>query len=78
MVYGPAMATDELLPIGEVARRFGVSVETIRRWERAGRLTSNRTPMGHRRFSISDVEALKSGTADADNTGMTLTEGVAS
>jgi excisionase family DNA binding protein len=50
--------TPDLLPIGEAARRLGVSVETIRRWDRAGKITSTRTVGGQRRFPASEVERL--------------------
>lgn len=36
--------------IGEAAQILGVTVETVRRWERAGKIKSQRTPNGHRRF----------------------------
>ena len=48
----------ELLTVGEAATTAGVHVDTIKRWEKAGLITSLRTPVGHRRFRRSDVEAL--------------------
>ncbi|MBX9703051.1 MAG: IS607 family transposase, partial [Silvanigrellaceae bacterium] len=39
--------------IGQAARILGVSIETLRRWEKAGKLKSERTPSGHRRYDIS-------------------------
>ena len=45
----------------QVAARFGVSTDTIRRWGRIGRLREYRTPAGHRRFRAEDVEALAAG-----------------
>lgn len=50
--------TDTYLSIGEVATALGVTVATVRNWERAGKLKSIRTPGGHRRFGASSVEAL--------------------
>jgi excisionase family DNA binding protein len=47
-----------LIPIGEVAKLLGVTVGTVRRWNKDGRLSAVRTPTGHRRFRRSDVEAL--------------------
>ncbi|WP_182357739.1 MerR family transcriptional regulator [Tomitella gaofuii] len=40
------------------ARIAGVSVDTIKRWEKAGRISSIRTPTNHRRYRRADVEAL--------------------
>lgn len=48
----------ELLPIGEAARILGVAVETVRRWDKAGKIASVRTLGGQRRFRRADVEAL--------------------
>lgn len=48
-----------LIPIGEAARRLGVSVDTIRRWESRGIITATRTPLGQRRFAISEIERLR-------------------
>ena len=39
--------------IGETAEYFGVSVDTIRRWEAEGKISSVRTKGGHRRFLAS-------------------------
>ena len=51
----------ELLPIGTAARLLGVSVDTIRRWESAGQITSQRTPGGQRRFPRSEIDRLRGG-----------------
>jgi excisionase family DNA binding protein len=51
-------ATPDLLPIGQVAAIFNVSVKTVRNWEDAGKLAAIRTPGGQRRFRRSDVLAL--------------------
>ena len=56
-------AEGDLLPIGEAARLLGVSIETIRRWDRAGRLPSTRTLGGQRRFARADVERARNGSA---------------
>lgn len=41
--------------IGIAAKHFGVSQETLRRWEKSGKIVVERTPRGHRRFDISHV-----------------------
>ena len=45
----------------QVAARFAVSTDTIRRWGRTGRLREHRTPSGQRRYRAEDVEALAAG-----------------
>jgi len=48
-----------VLSTGRAAKRLGVSVRTIYRWEAAGRLVPiSRLSSGQRRFSSRDVEAL--------------------
>ncbi len=46
--------------IGEAAAALGVRVETLRRWEREGRLRAIRTPGGQRRIPASEVARLLS------------------
>jgi len=46
----PANTDDELMTPAEVARLFQVDPKTVTRWASAGRITSIRTPGGHRRF----------------------------
>lgn len=50
--------SEEALAIGEAARRLGVTVETMRRWDKGGVVRSFRTPGGQRRFPLSEVERL--------------------
>ena len=48
----------ELVTIGEAARILGVSVDTLRRWERDGKLSASRTLGGQRRFRRDLIVAL--------------------
>jgi excisionase family DNA binding protein len=41
--------------IGKAAKELGVSQDTLRRWERAGKITSERTLRGHRRYDLSKL-----------------------
>jgi putative resolvase len=41
--------------IGEASKILGVSIETLRRWEHAGKIKSERTPNGHRRYDVSKL-----------------------
>jgi predicted site-specific integrase-resolvase len=47
--------------IGEFAKRIGRSVQTVRRWEREGKLHAKRMPSGHRYFDESDVRLMLGG-----------------
>jgi excisionase family DNA binding protein len=49
---------DEYLTPGQVAELFRVDPKTVTRWGAAGKLSSIRTPGGHRRFRKSDVQTL--------------------
>lgn len=56
----PVMATDEfpqLLRTSEVARMLGVTTRTINRYVQENRLQATRTPGGHSRFLLTDVQA---------------------
>lgn len=52
---------DRLISIGELAELKAVSVDTIRRWEREGKISSVRTDGRHRRYRLSDFVEQKSG-----------------
>ena len=43
---------DRLITIGEAAEILGVSVTTLRRWDKAGKLIPEKTASGHRRYDI--------------------------
>ena len=57
------MTTDALVSIGTAALLLGVSVDTMRRWEAEGRITSTRTPGNQRRYDLAEVERLRKGEA---------------
>jgi excisionase family DNA binding protein len=62
-------ARERLLTPGEVASLFRVDPKTVTRWAAAGRISSIRTPGGHRRFRESEVRALlRGGGGDATAT----------
>ncbi len=46
--------------IGEAAEALGVRVETLRRWERQGKLRTTRTPGGQRLVPMSELARLLS------------------
>jgi molybdopterin-binding protein len=47
-----------LLTLGEAAREIGVSVDTLRRWDRAGKLKVTRDEQGRRHVPRSEVKRL--------------------
>ncbi|MSW83643.1 MAG: MerR family DNA-binding transcriptional regulator [Actinobacteria bacterium] len=44
--------------MGEAARALGVSVDTLRRWDREGKLTTTRDERGRRRVPAAEIERL--------------------
>ena len=52
------MADEQGLPLGEAARAIGVSADTLRRWERAGKLRTARDAANRRRVPRSEIERL--------------------
>ncbi len=45
------------LTLREACKRLGVSATTLRQWAEAGKVPSFRTPGGHRRFLVSQLDA---------------------
>ena len=54
---------ERLLTISEAADKLGVSVDTLRRWDRDGRLIAARTLGRQRRYTAEQVEAARPTTA---------------
>ena len=52
------MARDEGLLLGDAARALGVSQDTLRRWDRAGKLRTSRDSANRRRVPRREVERL--------------------
>ena len=44
--------------IGQAAKELGVSQETLRRWEAAGKIEVERTPNGHRRYDLAKLHGI--------------------
>ncbi|HWB70211.1 MAG TPA: helix-turn-helix transcriptional regulator, partial [Solirubrobacterales bacterium] len=62
----PEMGTD--MSMGEAARAIGVSADTLRRWDREGKLRVIRDKRNHRRVPRSEVERLR-GAPQRHSTG---------
>jgi excisionase family DNA binding protein len=50
-----------MISIGEAAKLLGVTVKTVRVWEKSGRFKSYREGNGHRRYIISELLGSKKG-----------------
>lgn len=55
----------DTLSLAEAARALGVSADTLRRWDRAGRLETARDERNRRRVTRAEVERLRSAPARA-------------
>ena len=50
---------DKLFKIGQAAKALGVSPSTLRRWERDGKITPERTEGSHRLYRLSQFNISK-------------------
>lgn len=50
--------------ISEAAKKIGVSVKTLQRWDREGKLVANRTPSNRRYYTDSQLKEIKEGNFD--------------
>ena len=46
------------ISIGKAAKELGVSCKTLRRWEATGKIASERTPKGHRRYDVTKLQSI--------------------
>ncbi|MBA2568609.1 MAG: helix-turn-helix transcriptional regulator [Actinobacteria bacterium] len=49
--------------VGEAARRLGISIDTLRRWDRQGRIRTERDAANRRLVPVGEVERLR-GTSE--------------
>ena len=58
---------NRLITINQASEQLGVSISTLRRWDKTGELVAERTPKGHRRYDISKINPnLLHGISDKD------------
>jgi len=53
------MASASDLGIGAAAKQLGVSPDTLRRWDRAGKLRTSRDSRNRRRVPVAEIERLR-------------------
>ncbi|MBE9213269.1 IS607 family transposase [Plectonema cf. radiosum LEGE 06105] len=46
------------LSIGDAAKELGISTKTLRRWADSGKIRSERSPSGQRRFFLADIKRI--------------------
>jgi excisionase family DNA binding protein len=46
---------EDMITIGEAAKFTGLSIDTLRRWEKRGKIVAHRSPGGHRYFSKKEL-----------------------
>ncbi|MBR8835042.1 MAG: IS607 family transposase [Stigonema ocellatum SAG 48.90 = DSM 106950] len=51
--------SDRFVTIGEASKLKGVSIDTLRRWEKEGKICAERTDGGHRRYKLSQLLDIK-------------------
>src|SRR5579884_3625411 len=70
------MPKQQLLPASDAARRLGISLDTLRRWDRDGRIATERDSANRRLVPLAEVERLlaehkdESGEVSARNRGV--------
>lgn len=52
------MEKPTLVSPGAAAKMIGVSTETLRNWERSGKIKAVKTLGGHHRYKLEDVEKM--------------------
>ena len=55
---------EELVAAGEAARRLGISLDTLRRWDRAGRIRTERDAANRRVVPASEIARLTGAWAE--------------
>lgn len=63
---------NRLVAIGEAAKILGVSITTLRRWEKEGKLLSEPSTSTHRRYKLSDLQAQPKTPVPTDDTRKTI------
>ena len=52
------MDEQELISPAQAAKMLGVSITTLRNWEKAGKIKCIKTLGGHRRFKVDEIKKI--------------------
>ena len=55
-----------MVSAADAARRLGISLDTLRRWDRAGRIRTERDPANRRLVPLAEIERLRGGPEPHD------------
>lgn len=58
---------EELMSIDDAASLLNVSAQTLRNWEKEGKLTPTRTPGRHRRYTRTQIDAMRGRLMNSDD-----------
>jgi molybdopterin-binding protein len=58
------VSSEQLHPASEAARALGISLDTLRRWDRSGRIRTQRDAANRRLVSASEVRRLQGRSTD--------------
>ena len=64
----------QVLTVSQAAKFLKVSIDTLRRWDRSGKLTTRRSPGGNRRYSKEDLRNFKKTGSSSNDTLLTVKE----
>lgn len=62
-IYAMPMQEEQWLSAGDAARALGVSLDTLRRWDRRGRIAVRRDAANRRIVAAAEIERLRGGGA---------------
>jgi molybdopterin-binding protein len=70
------MPRQTLLSAGEAARQLGISLDTLRRWDRNGRIRTERDAANRRLVPVGEIERLRGGREGHDLSARNRFQGV--
>ncbi|MEK7617429.1 MAG: helix-turn-helix domain-containing protein, partial [Patescibacteria group bacterium] len=68
------MKPSAFLKIGQASKALGVSIDTLRRWEKTGKISAIRTPGGTRLYSLDQLKKINPSSIESFQTSTISTE----